>query len=465
MKAFMDEDFMLQNETGKKLYHEYASKMPIFDFHNHLSAKEIYEDFTYENIAQAWLTYDHYKWRAMRTYGINECLVTGKDNDYERYLAFVETIENAIGNPLYHWTHLELQRYFGINQTLKMETAKDIWDTCNAKLHTKAYSIRNLLSMQNVSALCTTDDPIDDLRYHFALREEGFAIKVLPTFRPDRAINIEKEDFVQYIKLVEECVGSEIHSVEDLMSALTMRLEHFIQAGCLVTDHSLEGNIWSKSSKSEVDAILRKKLIGEEVSEEEASRYRGYLLSELGKEYAKRGLVMQLHIGALRDNSNRLRDRLGVNIGCDGMHDMNYAPEISGLLDSMDSSNEMPKVILYCLNPKDNEMLACMAGNFQGETRGKVQFGTAWWFNDHRKGMEEQMEVLASQGLISTFIGMLTDSRSYLSFPRHEYFRRILCNKIGKWVEEGEYPCDMTYLGKLVQDISFTNAKEYFSLS
>lgn len=467
MVSFMSEDFLLSNETAKKLFHEYGSKMPIIDFHNHLSAKEIYENKCYNNIAEVWLGGDHYKWRAMRTFGISEEMITGKGDPYEKFLAWADTIQNAFGNPLYHWTHLELQRYFGITTPLNRVTAKKIWDECNAKLQTEEFSIRNLLKMQRVEALCTTDDPVDTLEYHKMLKEEGFEVQVLPTFRPDKAIAIEKPDFSQYIKTLGDVVGKKLENITDILDALKERLEYFIEAGCRVTDHSIENKFFVETSVEEVDNILKKSLTGGQLTEEECAKYHGYVLTQLGKEYAKHKLVMQIHIGALRNNSTRLFEKVGADAGVDCTTDMNYAAQLSKLLDSMDKTNELPKVILYNLNEKDFQMLAAMIGNFQGNEegiRGKLQLGSAWWFLDNKMGMERQMQTLASAGLISTFVGMLTDSRSFLSFPRHEYFRRILCNLVGTRVENGEYPNDEMYLGAMIQNICYYNAKDYFRL-
>ncbi|WP_394925764.1 glucuronate isomerase [uncultured Robinsoniella sp.] len=466
MKEFLDENFLLKNDTAKVLYHSYAKNMPIFDFHNHLSAQEIYEDRCYENIARLWLGGDHYKWRAMRAFGIPEEQITGDmENDWEKFEAWAKTVQAAIGNPLYHWTHLELQRYFGIYQPLTPENAKEIWDNCNKKLQQKEYSVRDLLKMQNVKALCTTNDPMEDLIYHKKLKDEGFQIQVLPTFRPDRAVALEKGEFVPYIRELGEKVGYELNSIDHLLAALKDRLDFFENMGCLVSDHSLECNIYRNTDRDEADFIYQKKLDGRGITDVEYAKYRGFVLCSLGREYHRRGMVMQLHIGALRNNSSRMYRLTGADSGFDGMNDFHYAPEIGALLDSMDKTDELPKTVLYCLNPNDMEMLAVMAGNFQGgETKGKVQLGAAWWFNDHKAGMDKHLEDLANVGILPTFIGMLTDSRSFLSFPRHEYFRRILCQKLGSWVEDGEYPQDLAYLGKVVQDICYGNAAAYFGM-
>ncbi|MDU5109906.1 MAG: glucuronate isomerase [Clostridium sp.] len=467
MKHFIHDDFLLNTATSRELYHNNAKHMPIIDFHNHLNTKEIYEDICYENISDLWLGSDHYKWRAMRTYGIPEELITGDADPFNKFLAWSETVQNSIGNPLYHWTHLELKRYFGINKTLSPATASEIWNECNAKLKTKEYSVRNLLRMQNVEVLCTTDDPIDDLIWHKKLKEDCFEIEVLPTFRPEIALGIDKDDFQNYISQLGEKYGKVLLTIQDLLSALKECLNYFVDNGCRVTDHSLEGDFYVPASCDEVNNIYKKRMSGGTITNTEAAMYRGFLLTELGKEYSKHNLVMQLHIGAIRNNSTRMFEKIGPNAGFDSLNDYNYAPELSGLLNAIDKTDELPKTILYYLNPKDAEMLATMAGNFQSNysgIKGKIQLGSAWWFCDHKNGMEHQMDVLSDVGLISIFIGMLTDSRSFLSFPRHEYFRRILCNKIGKIVENEEYPKDMKYLGNMIKNICYNNAKIYFNL-
>lgn len=467
MNTIIHDDFLLKTETAKELFHQSAKTAPIIDFHNHLNPQDIYEDRCYDNLSEVWLVGDHYKWRAMRANGVPEELITGDGDPYKKFLAWADTIQNCIGNPLYHWTHLELKRYFGIDDALTPETAPAIWEKCNVLLKTPEYSIRNLLKMQNVEVLCTTDDPIDDLKWHKKLAEEGFEIQVLPTFRPGRALDIEKNDFANYIALLGERTDLEMHSLNDVLQALKKCLTYFIEAGCRVTDHSLESDFFLPASYEEADHIYQKRMRGETLSLEETAKYRGFILTELGREYSRNNLVMQFHIGAIRNNSLRMFQHLGADTGFDSLNDFNYAPQLSALLNAMDLTEELPKTVLYYLNPKDADMLAAMAGNYQSNTqniRGKVQLGSAWWFCDHKRGMERQMNALADTGLISTFIGMLTDSRSFLSFPRHEYFRRILCNLIGSWVEDGEYPADMPYLNTLVQNICYTNAKQYFQL-
>ena len=462
----MDENFLLTTECAQKLFHETAQKMPIFDYHNHLGAQEIYEDNCFSNLTEAWLLHDHYKWRAMRANGCPEEEITGTAADYKKYLNFVDTIQNAPGNPLYHWTHLELQRYFNVYEPLTIDNAEDVWKRCNALLKTREYSVRNLLLMQNVQALCTTDDPADSLIYHTKLSEEGFSIKVLPSFRPDRALNIQKSDFTAYIQLLSIAAGKDIQSVSDLVNVLSERLKFFIKNGCVVSDHSIEGNFWCENPNMDTASkIFEKRMKGQNVSSEENAEYQAFLFMELGKMYAKENIVMQLHIGAIRDNVSRLFESIGANVGCDSIRELDFSKQLAQFLDSLDHCEMLPKTILYNLNPKDNEMLATLAGNFESSgEKAKVQWGPAWWFNDHIGGIENQLIVYARQGVLGQHLGMLTDSRSFLSFPRHEYFRRILCNLIGNWVENGEYPYDEKKLCDIVRNISYDNAAEYFGL-
>ena len=463
MKNFMDSDFLLQTDTAKMLYHDAAETMPIFDYHNHLNQKAILEDSQMDNLTQVWLGGDHYKWRAMRAMGVPEELITGNGSDYDKFLAWARTIENSIGNPLYHWTHLELQRYFGITAPLSEASAKQIWDSANEQMRSKEFSVRNLILRQNVKYMCTTDDPADDLEAHKALKNENFGCTVLPTFRPEKAMAIEKPGYADYIAKLSEVSGVDIKNVDDLMKALEKRMDYFISVGCVVTDHSLEGCFYQPATVEDVDRVMKKRLEGEELTAAECGMYKGYVMIALGKMYARKNIVMQLHIGALRNNSSRQLAAIGVDSGFDSMDDIKYASYLSTMLNEMDKENLLPKTVLYSLNPNDNEMLASMAGNFQGGgIRGKMQFGTAWWFNDHKPGMEAQLTVLSSIGLLSPFIGMLTDSRSFLSFPRHEYFRRILCNVVGNWVENGEYPNHPDFLKEMINNISYNNAYNYF---
>lgn len=472
MKNIINENFILNNETARELYFGHADNLPIIDYHNHLNPQEISEDKMYKNMTEVWLGGDHYKWRAMRAMGYSEELVTNgdKDNDYDRFLAYADTVQNSIGNPLYHWTHLELKRYFNIDEVLSPASAESIWNRCNALLADKNYSAQNLLRMQKVSVLCTTDDPADDLRWHKKIKQDISDISVRPSFRPGNVLDVEKTSFAEYIARLSEASGVEIADIGSLLLALKKRLEYFMENGCRVTDHSLELDFYRDTTRDEVESIFQKRLKESKdginnLSEDEAAAFRGYILTELGKMYADKGLAMQLHIGAIRNNSTRMFNLLGADTGYDSLNDFNYAPQLSALLNNMDRTDQLPRTILYYLNPKDAAMLGAMAGNYQGNDQGiksKVQLGSAWWFNDHKSGMEEQMRILSEIGLISNFIGMLTDSRSFLSFPRHEYFRRILCNMIGSLVENGEYPKDMDFLGKMIENICYFNAKEYF---
>ena len=464
MKAFLDEDFLLQNETAKTLYHDYAENMPIIDYHNHLSPKEIYEDKHYGSITELWLGGDHYKWRAMRSNGIPEEKVTGNADAYEKFVAWADTIPQLFGNPLYHWTALELKRYFGISTPLSKESAKDIYEICNERLKRKDFSVRELIVRMNVEELCTTDDPADSLEYHKKLKEEETRFRVRPTFRPEKAMSIGKPGYPEYLKNLSAASGVEIRDYDSLLLALVERLDYFCEVGCRITDHSLEGGIYELASKAEVEEIFQKRLsVGEDgLTNTEIVKFKGYLLSDLAKEYHKRGLVMQLHIGALRNNSTRMYRALGSDAGFDSQDDMNYAPQLSALLNEADQEGKLPKTVLYCLNPKDTQMLASMMGNFQdGSYPGKVQLGPAWWFLDHKSGMEAQMQAMMEYGVFGRFIGMLTDSRSFLSFPRHEYFRRIMCNMIGEAVERGEYPADIPFLGQMIQNICYYNIRDY----
>ncbi|MBE0068782.1 glucuronate isomerase [Thermoanaerobacterium thermosaccharolyticum] len=466
MKKFMDEDFLLNNETAVKLFHDYASKSPIFDFHCHLNPKDIYEDIRFKNITEVWLYGDHYKWRLMRSNGVDERYITGDADDYSKFLEFAKTIPMAIGNPVYHWTHLELQRYFGINELLNEKTAPVIWEKVNSMLNSSEFSVRNIIKKSNVKILCTTDDPTDSLEYHKLLKEDdSFNVKVLPAFRPDKGINIDKDDFKDWVKKLGEVCGKAIESYDDYLDALNSRLEFFDSYGCRLSDHALDFVAYEESTKEEVDEIFKKALKGEKLSQIEVDKYKTSVLQFLGKRYKELGWAMQLHIAALRNTNTRMFKKLGPDTGYDSINDVNIAYPLSKLLDSLESTGSLPKVILYTLNPKDNYVLAALMGSFQGEgIPGKMQFGSAWWFNDNIDGMTEQMKTLANVGLLSKFVGMVTDSRSFLSYPRHEYFRRILCNLIGEWAEKGEVPDDIDLLGKIVQDISFNNAVNYFGV-
>ncbi len=464
MKKFLDQDFLLESDIAKELYHDYAKDMPIFDYHNHLNPQEIYEDKKFDNISELWLGADHYKWRVLRSNGIDEESITGNASAYEKFEAFAKTIPYTLGNPMYHWTHLELQRYFNIDTILNEDTSLEIYNNINEQLKDDSFSVRNLLKRANVKSLCTTDDPKDDLKYHKLLKEEGFEIDVLPTFRPDNLVHIEKANFIPYIKGLNEN-GESIKSVEDVLNYLTKRLEYFHEVGCRVSDHGLDTILYLQASLEEVNAIFAKGLNNEELTLDELRKYKGYLLSYLGKEYHRLGWVMQYHIGPMRNNSTRRFEKLGADAGFDSINDGPVAVDLSRLMDSMDIEGKLPKTVLYCLNPKDNAVLASMLGNFQGDgIVGKIQFGSGWWFMDTKQGMIKQMEDLASMGLLPRFIGMLTDSRSFLSFPRHEYFRRIMCNEIAKLVVNGEYPYDKKILKEIVQGICYNNVNSYINL-
>lgn len=464
MVNFMDKDFMLTNDTARTLYHRYSAKMPIIDYHCHLSPQQMFEDKTFNNITEIFLGGDHYKWRYLRSCGIDERYITGDASDEEKFLAFCGALQYAIGNPLYHWTHLELKRYFGIDDVVTDKTAQSIMERANAIISDTKMSPSTLINSSNVEIICTTDDPADSLEYHKAIKEKGHInAKVLPTLRPDFAINIDKPTFAQYIKRLSEVSGKDIASFSDLVEVLYERIDFFHENGCRISDHGLDGAPYLAMTADEVETAFAKAVNGVEISPCEAEGYKTALLQALAKKYHELGWAMQLHMGALRNNNSRMFAKLGADTGFDSINDYNIAEKLSKLLNSMEETDELPKTILYTLNPKDNYVLATMLGNFQSsETAGKIQFGSGWWFNDQRDGMVEQMKSLANLGALCKFVGMLTDSRSFLSYTRHEYFRRIMCNILGVWVENGEFPCDFDTLGKIVEDISYYNAKNYF---
>lgn len=464
MKAFMDKDFLLETETAKELFHEFAAKLPIIDYHCHLVPQEIAEDIRYENLTQMWLYGDHYKWRFMRSMGIEEKYCTGNATDYEKFLKYAEAIGEAIGNPLYHWTHLELQRFFHINTPLSAKTADEIWNATCEMLKSPDYSAKNLIRRSNVEIICTTDDPADDLAYHKEIaKDKSFTTKVLPTFRPDNALYIEKEGFSAYIQKLGAAAGISIQSYADLKAALQKRLAYFKEMGCRLSDHSLATAVFAPAPEEEVSAIFSAALSGKAPDEQGILKYKTSLMLYLGTLYAENGFAMQLHFGAMRNNNTLKFQTLGADKGYDSIDDLNMAQPLSRFLDALEQQNKLPKTILYTLNPKDNYVLGTMLGNFQeAGIKGKMQFGSGWWFNDQIDGMKKQMTDLANLGALSAFVGMLTDSRSLTSYPRHEYFRRILCNLIGNLVENGEFPKDMDILGKIVSNISYHNAKNYF---
>lgn len=465
MKQFMDKDFLLESDTAKELFHNVAEKLPIIDYHCHLVPKEIADDIRYENLTQMWLYGDHYKWRYMRSMGIEEKYCTGDASDYEKFIKYAEVIGYAIGNPLYHWTHLELQRFFGIDTPLSAKTADEIWNKTSEMLKSAEFSAKNLIRRSNVETICTTDDPADDLKYHEEIaKDKNFKTKVLPTFRPDNAIYIEKETFCGYIEKLGKSADMEIDGFDALKKALTKRIEFFKAHGCKLSDHSLATAVYSPCDEEEADRILKKALKGEKVSSDEVLKYKTSIMLFLGKSYAKYDFAMQLHFGALRNNNTKKFEALGPDKGFDSMDDLELAYPLSRFMDALETKSALPKTILYTLNPKDNYVLGTMLGNFQeGGIKGKIQFGSGWWFNDQQDGMKKQMTDLANLGAISAFVGMLTDSRSLTSYPRHEYFRRIMCSLLGGMVERGEFPNDIQVLSEIVGDISYYNAKNYFN--
>ena len=460
MKPFLDRDFLLSTETAKHLYHDFAAEMPIIDYHCHLDPKEIYEDRRFENITQVWLGGDHYKWRLMRSAGVEERYITGDASDREKFQKWAETLSLAIGNPLYHWSHLELRRYFGYEGALSGETAEEVWQLCNEKL--KELSARKLIENSKVKALCTTDDPADTLEWHKKIAEDrSFGVKVLPSFRPDKALGIEKEDYLAYLNRL-----GDIRSFAQLAEILKERLAFFVSLGCRVSDHGMESVPFAPSSEAEVESIFRKRLAGVMPTADEQKQFKTALLLELGREYHRLGVVMQLHFGVIRDNSHRVFRALGPDAGIDSIGDQPSIKELAAFLGALDDTGELPKTILYSLNPNDNAALVTVMGAFQtGEAVGKLQHGSAWWFNDHKQGMIDQLTTLAADGYLAGFVGMLTDSRSFLSYARHDYFRRILCDLVGSWVENGEYPNDERALRTIVEGICYRNAETYFNLS
>ena len=466
MKPFLDEDFLLSNKTAQRLYHEYAASQPIYDYHCHLNPRAVAENKPFTNLTEIWLAGDHYKWRGMRSAGIDERLITGDASDYEKFQAWAKTVPMCLGNPLYHWTHLELRRPFGIaNTVLNPTTAETIWARCNELLSTPEFLPRGIMKQMNVKMVGTTDDPLDTLEYHKAIAaDSSFDIEVAPSWRPDKAFKIELEGFAAYIDKLGKVADIEIERFSDLLTALDRRLDHFAAHGCRAADHGIEVlRFAAVPAEAELDKILHRRMNGGALTELEIAQYSTAVQVWLGRQYAKRGWVMQLHMGAQRNNNTRMFRLLGADAGFDSIGDKNFSFELASLLDAMDVTNELPKTILYCLNPRDNEMLGTMIGNFQGGgIAGKIQFGSGWWFNDQKDGMQRQLEQLSQLGLLSQFVGMLTDSRSFLSYTRHEYFRRILCNMVGGWVENGEVPYDMELLGNMVKNICYQNARNYF---
>ena len=463
MKAFNDDNFCLNNATAEVLYHTYAKVMPIIDYHCHLDPKQIAEDKNFSSLSEVWLAGDHYKWRAMRTNGINEKYITGDSSHWEKFEKWAETVPATIRNPLYHWTHLELKSAFGITELLSPKTAKTIYDQCNAKLQSADFSPRGIQKHYNVEVVCTTDDPIDNLEYHITLKNEDTFTKVLPTWRPDKAMAIDKDFFVEYINKLATAAQTDISSYSTLIKALAIRHDYFHEVGCKLSDHGIEDFFAEDYTTEGVDAIFKKALKKEALTAIEVRQFKSAVLFELAVMNHQKGWAQQFHYGAIRNNSSRLFSQLGPDTGFDSIGNGASAEKMSRFFDRLDTENKLAKSIIYNLNPCDNELVATMIGNFQdGSVAGKIQFGSGWWFLDQKDGMEKQMNALSSLGLLSRFVGMLTDSRSLLSYPRHEYFRRILCNLIGTDVENGLIPNDMELLGQMVQDICYNNAKQYF---
>lgn len=464
MNKFMDDDFLLDTPSAKKLFHEYAEHMPICDYHCHLSPKEIYENRQPENISQLWLSGDHYKWRAMRSAGVEEKYCTGDAAPKEKFEKFAYALQYCIGNPLYHWAHIELQRYFGIDTPLNAKTAQDIYERANQAIASGDFRPQSLIKKSNVKVVCTTDDPVDNLEYHKLLKgTDGFDCKVLPSFRPDKALNIHLDGFAEYIKTLGESAKVEIQSYRDVIDALLKRADYFDSVGCKVSDQAFEYVPFAKAEDEEIERIFKKAMNGERITAEESDKYRTPVLLALGKKYHQLGWAMEIHIGAIRNNSTRMFEKLGADTGFDSVGDCEIAITLSRFLDALDYENSLPKTILFNLNDKDNTVLATMLGNFQSsEADSKIQFGPAWWFLDTMDGMTNQMKALGNLGVLGKFVGMETDSRSFTSYGRHEYFRRIMCRLLGRWVEDGWYAFDEDILKEIIQGICYNNAMKYF---
>ena len=465
MKPFMDADFLLENDVAKKLYHDYAENMPIYDYHCHIPPAQIAENHQFANIGELMLGGDHYKWRVMLSNGVDDNLCRGNASWLEKWKAFAASLKYCVGNPMYHWTHLELQRVFGIYDVLNEKTAEDIWNRANELLAKEEFRARGLVEKFGVKLVCTTDDPVDDLHYHKEIAQQDNSFVVYPAWRPDKLLNIDRAGFVDYMNTLSRVSGVQCLNIEALMQAVETRLDYFHENGARLSDHALDTVPYQKTDAATADAVLKKALSGEEVTKEEAEAYKTYVLVELGRLYKARGWVQQYHIGAMRNNNPRMFEQYGPDVGFDSIDDTCIAQNLSRLLADEEREGNLPKTILYCLNPKDNYVIGTMLGNFQGEgIPGKIQFGSGWWFCDQQFGMIEQMKSLASLGLLGRFVGMLTDSRSFISYTRHEYFRRILCNLIGHWVENGEYPEDYETLGEIVKGICYNNAVAYFGM-
>ena len=467
MKAFLDENFLLQNKTAERLYHDFAKAMPVIDYHNHLPPEQIAGDIHFSNLTQAWLYGDHYKWRAMRCNGVDERYCTGDAGDYEKFEKWAQTVPYTLRNPLYHWTHLELQRYFNVSELLDGNSARKIYETCNGMLQSKDHSVRGLLKKMNVRVLCTTDDPVDDLHFHQQLDREntGGEFKVLPAFRPDKAMNVDDvNSFNDYLTQLEKAADISISTFNDYQAALKKRHDFFAANHCSISDHGLEEIYAEAYTMTEIAGLFAKIRSGGVLSLEERRKFKSAMLVIFAEWDWEKGWVQQYHLGAIRNNNSRMMKQLGPDTGWDSIGDFSQARAMAKFLNTLDTNNKLARTIIYNLNPADNELMATMIGNFNdGSVAGKVQWGSSWWFLDQKDGMTKQINALSNMGLLSRFVGMLTDSRSFLSFPRHEYFRRLLCNIFGKEIEEGELPNDIAWTGKIIQDICYNNAAEYFN--
>lgn len=464
MVRFLDNDFLLNTKTAQRLYKEHAEKLPIIDYHCHVSPREIYEDKRFENITEIWLGGDHYKWRLMRSNGVDEYYITGDAPAKEKFFKFAEMLPKAIGNPMYHWCHLELKKYFGYEGVLSADTAEEVWTLCNEKL--KGMSARSIIKQSNVAFIGTTDDPIDSLEYHALLaKDESFETTVAPSFRPDKALNIDKSGWKEYITRLSEVSGIEICDLETIKEALRLRIEFFAENGCRASDHGLDRMVYAEADECEINALIARGLAGDSITAEEAEALKTELLVFCAGEYARLGWVMQLHYNCMRNPNSKMFETLGADTGFDCIGPNNGSRNLAALLDRLNSLNSLPKTIIYSLDASDNSFIDTLIGAFQGtECAGKLQHGSAWWFNDNKQGMRDQLISLANLSLLGNFVGMLTDSRSFLSYTRHEYFRRILCGLIGEWVENGEYPDDDNALSQVVEGICYLNAKKYFGL-
>ena len=464
MKSFLDENFLLKTKTAQTLYHDFAQKMPLIDYHCHLSPQQIAENSQFRNITDAWLSGDHYKWRAMRTNGVDESYCTGNKSDEEKFMKWAETVPYTMRNPFYHWTHLELQRYFDVKEILNLTSAKDIYEKTSSLLQGPNFSTQGLIKKMNVRVICTTDDPIDSLEYHQKIKNSNFDVKVFPAFRPDKAMEVSNaQNFVAYVKKLEQAANLSISTFEDFLFALQNRHDFFASMGCNVSDHGLEEIYAEDFTGTEIEAIFVKVHGGKDLNLSEQRKFKSCMLLHFAEWDWEKGWIQQYHLGALRNNNARMMQKLGPDTGWDSIGDFSQAAALAKFLNKLDSDDKLAKTIIYNLNPADNELMATMIGNFNdGSVAGKVQFGSAWWFLDQKDGMERQINALSNMGLLSRFVGMLTDSRSFLSYPRHEYFRRILCNLFGNEIEEGELPNDIAWTGKIIQDICFNNANQYF---